>query len=361
VIAAPRYAVFASPHGFGHAARTSAVMAALHERNRAEFEVFTTVPTWFFDESIAGRYRYHEVECDVGFRQQSALVADIDATVEALGAFLPFDDRLVDRLAQRVQAAGCRAVLCDISPLGIAVAERAGLPSLLVESFQWPWLYAPFHERVPELVGLSAELDRWWGLATIHVQTEPLCWRDPVRLLVGPISRKPRQGRSSMRIELEIDPGATVVTVTMGGYGEDMPYLDRLREMSDLTFLITGADRTHRQGNLLFFDNQTRVYMPDVLRASDALVAKLGYGIVAEAWHEGLPLLSVSREDFREMRALEEFSANELTGFGIQTADFRAGTWIDRIPELLACERRPHEGDAADEVAQLLEGLGATS
>jgi hypothetical protein len=38
----PRYAVFVSPHGYGHAARASGVMEALNRHNGARFEIFTT-------------------------------------------------------------------------------------------------------------------------------------------------------------------------------------------------------------------------------------------------------------------------------------------------------------------------------
>ena len=39
--------------------------------------------------------------------------------------------------------------MCDISPLGLMVAERAGLPSVLVENFTWDWLYAPLVAQDP--------------------------------------------------------------------------------------------------------------------------------------------------------------------------------------------------------------------
>ncbi len=131
----PRLAFFVSPHGFGHAARVAAVMAAVHERTGAEFEIFTTVPRWFFDESLAGLFRYYEVVCDVGFVQVSALRYDLRRTVQALNDLVPFDPVLLDALGARVHEAGCSAVLCDISSLGIAVAERAQVPSVLIESF----------------------------------------------------------------------------------------------------------------------------------------------------------------------------------------------------------------------------------
>ncbi len=355
---APRIAFFVSPHGYGHAARSSAVMAALHRKTSAEFELYTTVPRWFFDESIEGLFRYHDVVCDVGFVQASALRYDLDGTVEALNDLLPFEQVVVDDLAARVLDTGCTAVLCDIAPLGIAVAERAGLPSVLIESFSWQWLYEPLHERAPELERFSDELDQWWRKATVHIQTEPLCWRDDaVETLVDPISRAPRLERAPARSQLDIPPDAQVVVITMGGYAEGMPFLERLRAMSDVVFIVTGASETTRDGNLILFSSQEAIFMPNLLRAADALVAKLGYGIIAEAWSEGLPFAFVSRRDFREMPPLEAFVRRELQGFEISPEDFGEGGWIDRVPELLSLPHRPLMRSGADHVANVVSTL----
>ena len=354
----PRVAFFISPHGYGHAARSSAVMAALNMVTGAEFELYTTVPRWFFDESIEGLFRYHDVACDVGFVQPSALNYNLQGTVQALHDLLPFDPDLIDGLVARVLEAGCSAVVCDIAPLGIAVAERAGLPSVLIESFSWQWLYEPLHVRAPELERFSAELDRWWSKATVHIQTEPLCWRDTaVETLVDPISRTPRLERQQIRTQLDIPLDAQVVVITMGGYSEGMPFLKRLRAMSDVTFMVTGAPETARDGNLRLFASQAAIFMPDLLRAADALVAKLGYGIIAEAWREGLPYAFVSRHGFREMPPLEAFVQSELLGFEIGPEDFADGGWIDRAPELLSLPRHPREGGGAEDVAGVIAPL----
>ena len=353
-----RLAFFISPHGYGHAARSSAVMAALNESTGAAFELYTTVPRWFFDVSIEGLFRYNDVACDVGFVQPSALNYDLHRTVEALHDLLPFDPVLLDTLASRVLEAGCEAVLCDIAPLGIAVAERAGLPSVLIESFSWQWLYEPLHGCAPELVQFSEELERWWRKATVHIQTEPLCWRDDAAdTLVDPISRVPRREREQVRTQLGIPIDARMVVITMGGYAEAMPCLKRLRAMSDVTFIVTGADETIRDGNLVLFGSQSAIFMPDLLRAADALVAKLGYGITAEAWREGLPYAFVSRRDFREMPPLEAFVQRELLGFEISSEGFAAGDWIDRVPELLSLPRQPRDGGGADQVASVVSAL----
>ena len=102
------------------------------------------------------------------------------------------------------------------------------------------------------------------------------------------------------------------------------------------------------------FDNETALYMPDVLRAADAVVAKLGYGMISEVWREGLPFAHVTRPGFREMAALEAFADAHLSGFRLTDEAFVGGGWIDRVPELLAMPRRPHEGGGARRVAEIL-------
>lgn len=352
----PRLAVFISPHGFGHAARASAVMEALHRKAGATFEVFASTPRWFLDEAVEGLYAYHRVETDVGLRQSSALEFDLDATVQALQRLVPFDDAWVDELARTVEGAGCRAVLCDIAPLGIAVAERVGLPSVLVENFIWPWLYGPLAKRAPALASVSRELAEWFGRVSLHVQTEPLCEPDPgTDLTVSPISRTPRRSRDEVRRDLGLSPGGAVVVVTMGGVPQPLPFLRELAGMESVTFLVTGTPESGVEGNLHLYANDTRIYMPDFVRAADAVVAKLGYSTVAEVWREGRPLAFVSRSDFRETPPLRAWVTERIPGFEIPGEEFGDGGWISRIPELLGNPaRQVTRKGGADAVAQVV-------
>ncbi len=62
-----RIAYFISPHGFGHAARAAAVMEVLSEIDTGvQFEIFTTVPSWFFQDSMSAPYAYHHLVTDIG-------------------------------------------------------------------------------------------------------------------------------------------------------------------------------------------------------------------------------------------------------------------------------------------------------
>lgn len=330
------------------------MLAALNRRTGARVELFSDAPTWFFQESIGGIVRHHQTVVDVGFRQASALRFDLPATVRALNDFLPLRDEEVSELAAIVAASRCRAVLCDISSLGVAVAERAGLPSVVVENFTWGWLYEPLHERAPKLTAYGAELDGWLEGATVHLQARPVCRPRAELESVDPISRQPRVSRSETRARLGVGGDEPLTVVTMGGYGEDLPFLDRLAARRGERFLITGAPATSEYENLLLFDNTTPLFMPDILRAADAVVAKLGYGTVSEVWREGIPFAWVIRDDFREMEALGAFAAAEVAGFGMNASDFAAGTWIDRLDEVRAMPRTPRGPGGAERVAEVL-------
>lgn len=352
----PTVAVFVSPHGFGHAARVSAVMAELHRKYGATFELFGATPRWFFDESVAGTYAYHHVITDVGFVQRDALEADLEATVRELDTFLPFDESLVAGLAAEVRDAGCRAVLCDIAPLGIAVADRAGLPSVLLENFTWDWLYAPHVGDVPGLNRHAETLRTWFDRATVHVQAEPPCEPDPGATHVTPVSRAPRASWREARAGLDLRYDDPVVVLTMGGVPQELPFMERLRELDPIHFIVTSAPRTERTGNVRAFHASERLYMPDLIEASDAVVAKLGYSTVAEVWASRRPMAFVTRPDFRETGPLGEWVRREIPGFEIPGREFAGAEWLRRLPELLDTERslpRPEGGAeaAADAVA----------
>jgi hypothetical protein len=81
-------ACFVSSHGFGHAARASAVMNAIYEQwPYVYFEIFTETPEWFFRQSLQAPFACHQVKTDVGLVQTSALRFDLNKTIAALDAF----------------------------------------------------------------------------------------------------------------------------------------------------------------------------------------------------------------------------------------------------------------------------------
>jgi hypothetical protein len=93
-----RIAFFISPHGFGHAARAASVMEAMVEMDSSiRFDIFTTIPSWFFEDNLCGLYRYHYLVTDLGLVQRTAFEADIDQTLRHLNPYCRIMDLRLPR------------------------------------------------------------------------------------------------------------------------------------------------------------------------------------------------------------------------------------------------------------------------
>jgi hypothetical protein len=345
-------AFFISSHGFGHAARACAVMTAIHDRLAAlRFEIFTQVPRWFFEDSLPAPFTYHPALTDIGLVQTSPLCEDLPQTVQRLNEFLPFNSARMSELAAQVNKSHCALVLCDITPLGIAVARAAGIPSVLIENFTWDWIYEGYAADAPGLRPHIEYLRGMFASADYHVQTAPICDdARPAHLVTRPVSRSPRTPAATIRERLGIPVEAKAVFVTMGGIQGEYGFLDRLDEQHNLYFVIPGGSETHeRRGNVILLPHHSEFYHPDALNACDVVVGKAGYSTLAETYHAGIPFGYIPRPRFRESRVMAAFVKAAMHGLEIPGARFEDGSWLSFLPDLLVLprvERREPNGAA---------------
>jgi hypothetical protein len=332
----PNIAYFISPHGFGHATRAAAVMAAIQALSpEAHFEIYTQAPEWLLRASLSGSFSYHSLLSDIGLVQNSPLKEDLPATLQRLEAFLPFNELLVKDLAEQVQNQGCQVVVCDIAPLGIAVAAQAGIPSVLVENFTWDWIYAGYLQAEGRFARHIATLQEVFQSADFHIQTEPVCNPTPCDLVTLPVSRAPRASRSLTRQRLGIPGEAKMVLVTMGGIESQLTFADHPAAGKDLFFVVPGGSPQGSDHHRILLPHHSDFYHPDLVFASDAIVGKAGYSTAAEAYLSGVPYIYTARAHFRETATIASFIEKELGGFEIQEEEFLEGEWIPGLITLL--------------------------
>ncbi len=359
----PTLAYFISPHGFGHAARASAVMSAIQERfSGVRFEIFTTVPPWFFEESLSGPFSYHSLLTDVGLVQEGPLCANLSRTVACLNEFLPFNPWQLEDLAKRVDHLKCAMILSDISPMGIAVAREAGLPSVLVENFTWDWVYGEYALEEAGFKTHINQLETLFSSADFHIQTAPVCSKGPVHLTTGPVSRKPRSDRLKTREKLGISGQDPMVLITMGGIPKHHGFIGQLANQKGTLFVAPGAGTDFRVlENVILLPHRSDFFHPDLVHAADAVVGKVGYSTLAEVYHAGVPFGYIKRTRFQESEILSEYIGNHMMGFAIDERIFEDGDWILRVPELLdqpsVTREDPNGAEAAANfVLKLLNG-----
>jgi len=356
----PAVAYFISSHGFGHAARASAVMAALQDRLPSiSFEIFTQIPRWAFDDSAVWHWHYHAETTDVGLVQDTPLEADLAATNRNLDRFLQFDAGTISRLAETITRKQCRLVIADISPLGIQVAKSAGLPVVLVENFTWDWIYEGYREVCPDLMRHAACLRPLFASVDFLIQAEPVCQVADPDLLVSPISRSPRNTAEQTRRRLGLERKDKVVVITMGGIPDRFGFLDHLTRLAPIRFIIPGGSGTLCiKDNLILLPHHSDFYHPDLILAADAVVGKLGYSTLAEVYHSGMPFAYITRTGFRESAVLSAYCQTHLPGFPLTDEVYKDLSWIDKVPELIALPWRQRQRiNGADQAAQFLQAL----
>jgi hypothetical protein len=359
-----RVAYIVSPHGFGHAARSCAVMAEMHRQCPVlHFEIFTAVPKWFFSESLSDCFSYHSLASDVGLAQRSPLVEDLETTSERLDRSR-WDDLATQRkLAARLQKIGCTVVVADISPLGLAAAACAGIPTVLIENFTWDWIYLLHPDAPSRLRRHARRMAQIFAAAELRIQTEPVCEPASAAVTVSPVARSPRLERGTVRASLGVPSDEAMIVVSMGGvpwdYGEFTDF-----NHSDGPWIVIpgGSERAvRRHGRLIMLPFHADIYHPDLVAASDLVVAKLGYSTVAEAYHAGTALAYIGRPRFPESPVLARWVEEHMVAAEIGEDALRNGIWLAAANELLEVPRRkPDQANGAVQAAEtILERFGS--
>ena len=346
-----------SPHGFGHAARACAVMdAVLKMRPDVIFDVMTLVPEWFFKDSLGRGYSYLAFETDIGVVQEGPFQENLAATVAKIKTFLPFDGLASDKLANHMVSRGCVLAICDAGPLGIRAAQKAGIPSLLIENFTWDWIYSGYLEVEPDFAGVLEDYRQAFRVANYRIQTQPVCALAECNLSVPPVARTPHHTKSEVRSSLSIDGNRPVVLITMGGIHQAYRALSELSHSEDYVFVIPGGAEEFRiERNLVMMPHHSDFYHPDLVYASDAVVGKLGYSTVAEAALAGIRYAYVPRDNFRETGPLGTFVEQYLSGMAIQKDDFFSGEWVNQLPGWMQGPApKAHFQNGADQVARFV-------
>jgi UDP:flavonoid glycosyltransferase YjiC (YdhE family) len=365
-----RIAYFITPHGYGHAARASAVMAAIHQIKAAvRFEIFTQVPEWFFQDSLPEPFGHHPLLTDIGLAQKTPILEDVPDTLRLLDDFLPFDASRIREIASRLNRLQCQLVICDIAPMGITVAKAAAVPSILIENFTWDWIYEAYREDAPKLSEHIAYLGDVFDAANYHVQTRPVCNPRQVDLTTPPIGRKIRTPRQQIRQQLGIPAEAKTVMITMGGIPWQYDFVDHLDGQDGVSFIIPGADELIGNANaspgttgpligggkVVLLPHHSDYYHPDLVNAADAVIGKAGYSTVAEVYNAGIPFGYVGRPKFRETQALTAFIEQEMRGLPIEETQFQSGSWLSSLEELLALPRTQRSDSCgADQIADFI-------
>ena len=331
-------AYFISSHGFGHASRSSAIMNAMFDRvPQLHFDIFTGTQEWLFHDAGLRNITYHPGAVDVGMVQKTPMEHDIERTAETVLAYLNSIPARAESLAEYLKSKDFSAVICDISPLGIAAGKLAGLPVFLFENFTWDWIYEPYIPECPQFAEINDRLKEIFIQADYRMQSEPLC--DPLpgqNCPIPPVSRKPQHSAAEFRESLGIPQHHHIGLISMGGIPEDLDFAVNAHIPDDLTLLLPGTfEKTEKIGNKILLPHHSGYYHPDMVHAADFIIGKAGYSTIAEVCAAGAAYGYISREGFRESGVTTAFLKRRPNTMEVSLDRFEAFTLDEEIENLL--------------------------
>lgn len=322
-----------SPHGFGHAARDCAVMAALAKIDpEIKFHIYTTVPKWFFEDSLKLPFFYHPFQVDVGLIQKTPLEIDIPRSIHTLTEFYGDVTKQMEILKSAFLQHQITAVVADVAPIGLRCANSLGLPAMLLSNFTWDWIYQNMGNTSPAFLQIADVLKSAYQVPFKHIQTSPPCPATiPVHYKVGPISRRPDQSVAEVRAALGLEKHQPLVTIALGGIPVSYN-LNQLVNYPNYQFVVLsdGAEIANAS-NIIQLPHRSGFQTASLFAASNLVVGKPGYSTIAELVCVNTPFAYVSRKDFPESAYLEMFIRQNIPSIEIPMKSFQNGTWMEEV------------------------------
>ena len=211
-----------SGHGFGHGARTAAVLSALAALEPGWRIVLSTpLPADVLAVAMGPvPFLHRPCRWDVGVVQADALGADEAATLAALEQLERDLPLRIEQEAAWIAAQGQPVlVLGDVPPAAALLAARLGAPLVWLASFGWEAIYAPMGGPFLAWAEHCRALYARGQLLLRCPLALPIAWGLPEQPL-GLVSARPRLDAAQLRRQLALPPDPErCVLVSFGGMG----------------------------------------------------------------------------------------------------------------------------------------------
>lgn len=325
---------YVTGHGYGHAVRSSQVIAAVPKDVRVI--VRTVAPEHIFRSDAGRDFDYLPAEFDCGCLQLDSVhvkrreTLDLYARIAArnrenLGAEIAFLER------ERVDL-----VASDIPSFPLLAAREAGRPGFAVTNFTWHDIYSEYVEMDSDralLHGIGEEYRAATaGLITpLATPGTPALFERTVDIPI--IARRGVKRPQELRERLGLSPGSPVAFLYFGIWGLDLDWT-ALADLAPWVFL-SREDMPGLPQNVIPLDSLGWSYS-DIAASVDVVVAKTGYGTVSQCIADGVPLVYIPREDFIEHAALVKGMEPWGGAVALSLRDFTAGLWRDALAQALS-------------------------
>ncbi len=313
-------AYYVSDYGYGHAARSIAVIRALlaDQTTPLRIIVHSGKALGFLYESLQPFQGNHQLEfrtifSDTGYVLQSdSIAADVEGLRTRYRQDMSLFDERVEREYEFLRSHRVQLVISDISPVPIVAASRAGIESLGISNFTWYTAYRDMLEpqELNSLRAAYAKMDHFIGLAGC---AEP-AWGCKDRIHTGFFCRQPNAEEVD-HIRRKLGRGGRRIVFFALGMSIEVDELESLPiwNSEDVSFIVSSNMAVNREHVYSIPPDYSE--SQNYVAAADYVITKPGWGTIGEAVVLDKPLLLLNRSRFYEDRhTMEAIPADHPLG-----------------------------------------------
>ena len=313
-------------HGFGHATRTASVAATIQKLCPEVLMIMTTTaPRWLLECYMEGDFIHRPRAFDLGVVQADSLNMDKEATLGKLQEIKRNQNSLIASEVNFIRQNRVNLILADIPFLSGNIGSAANIPCWMMSNFGWDFIYRSWGGHFTEIADWISDCysksDRLFRLP-FH---EPMSAFQNITD-VGLTGGSPRYSPEELRLFWGINtPPEKTILLTFGGLGlQQIPY-HNLQQFPDWQFITFDASAPELPNLLKIGDKKWRPV--DIMPICGRVVSKPGYGTFSEASKLGLPIVSITRDEFAEAAFLISGIANYNHHQILTPTEFFQGTW----------------------------------
>jgi L-arabinokinase len=332
---------YVSGHGYGHSTRMAEVIRCLSAR-QPDWKIYlaTSAPSALFRNLAGANLCLRSDGIDSGVVENGdSLHVVAEATIGRLQATLQGSEQIIAKEAVFVNQERINVILADIPFLAGNIAAAAGVPCIGISNFTWDWIYEPHLNTDSRATDILSCIRNGYSRMTTYLK---LPFGHPVDVFdeiieVDLVARRSTRDRGEIarRLSLNLNDSRPRILLGMRRGISLADACAAARTAQEFVFFYPGEAEDNLPSNLRCIPWDQQFSFPDLMQLCNAVIAKLGYGIVSEAVANGIALLYPPRTGFREDELLRVASAHYLRAQELPLADFYAGNWTPYLRQLM--------------------------
>lgn len=297
---------YISDYGYGHAARSIALIRRILERDIAKNMLLVicggrSLP--FIRKSLAmyeQQIVYRNTQLDLGYiTKPGSVELDYSEMKNGYKEYICRFPTLVKQEKEFLSITNADLVISDISPIPFVAADSLNITSVGISNFTWYTAYLELFEdrQLDPLFQAYCKMDYFISLPGAYEPT----WGREKRVDVGFYSRQLNKHElSRIKQELDLDRFEKVIFFTAGLAIEDLKDLELLQLWNDPSVAFLVSSTMSIQKDNIFHIPMDYLESQHYVAAADYVITKPGWSTISEAILFEKPLMLIKRSGMRE-------------------------------------------------------------